>query len=198
MCNDSSHRGLVMWASEPHMSLISTCAGHYFSHLLFQLSSIFTDLSIRNFASCHGRVIGSLFEHYSKIDRGVRKLIVSENTSAGEQRCCSLPLLLHLLWWAFSLWFASVLCVPWSPHTTQGALKILPLSLEKILQCCCSPEDPAGSPSAPPTWSSNHIGCNFLPHINSSFMFCNGDFYIPQIKNQFIMIPMVYFDPSKR
>lgn len=97
MCNDSFHRGPVMWASEPHMSLISTCAGHSFSHLLFHLSSIFTDLSIRNFASCRGRVTGSLFEHSSKIDRGVRKLIVSENTSAGARHYCSLPLLLHLM-----------------------------------------------------------------------------------------------------
>lgn len=39
MCDDSSHQGPVIWASEPHVSLPSTCTGHFISSSSF--SSVF-------------------------------------------------------------------------------------------------------------------------------------------------------------
>lgn len=76
MYNDSTWRGQVIWASEPRMSLVSTCSG-YSSSLLFVL--FFPDLSITNSASCRNGVTGGPCTHLSEIDR----------QSSQEAHCCS-------------------------------------------------------------------------------------------------------------
>lgn len=101
MHNDSSQRGMVIWASEPNMSHVSTCAGHSFSHLPF---SFCFDLSIRNFASCCDGTTGSLFERSSKIYKSGSSLPKQRITTVIQ--CLLLP---ASFWEAFSHSFASKL-----------------------------------------------------------------------------------------
>lgn len=86
MYNDSTWRGPVIWASEPRMSLVSTCV-EYSSRLFFP--SFFSDLSIKISASCHKGVTGGPCEFYSEIDRQVGELIVVQDTSSEAQRYSS-------------------------------------------------------------------------------------------------------------
>lgn len=78
----------MIWASEPHMSLVSTLRWVDTFY-----SSIFPDLSITNSASCRGRVTGSPCKYSPGIDRKVRNHIDVQDTSAEAQltRCQPSP-----------------------------------------------------------------------------------------------------------
>lgn len=78
----------MIWASEPHMSLVSTLRWVDTFY-----SSVFPDLSITNSASCRGRVTGSPCKYSSGIDRKVRNHIDVQDTSAEAQltRCQPSP-----------------------------------------------------------------------------------------------------------
>lgn len=146
----------MIWASEPRISLVSTCTRIFLSYpfcLLF-----LPDLSITNYASCRNGVTGGPCKHSSEIDRQVRKLIVVQDTSAEAQRYSSYTLPAPPSRTPSSLLVRSPpsfirLQIAFSPLLmlleSQGACRISLAALEKFPQYWFGLAKPAGFPSAP-------------------------------------------------
>lgn len=186
MYSDSTWRGPVIWASEPRMFLVSTCAG-YSSPLHFVF--LFSDLSITNSASCRNGVTGGPCQHSSEIDRQVRKLIVLRDTSTRAQRYSSYiasipPPLYHpasLRGNPFSfIHLQIVFSLLLTLLESQGPRRISQAALEKFPQYWFTLETPAGSPSATQNCRGllkqlQHV-ISFPSHKLQFYVLCLGNF----------------------
>lgn len=177
---------LGQWAT--HVSRVHLCRVYFSSS---SLNSIFTDLSIRNSARDSGVVTGDAREHLSEIDRKVRKLIVSQDTSVEAQHYSSYTLpspplqLPGCLWGAFTSSFASkLLFLCYSDSWKAGVSSLFHWLLGRNHWYWSGPDTQQvhhHQHEPEKDFSYNHTECNQSAHINSTFYVLWGENFMADV-----------------